>query len=179
MRRLLVLLIASLLVVAGCGDDDDDGGETGQAPSERAVEVAEQWGKAWESGESDAVLALYSSNTDERYIVDQTFRAVWRDIEAAIDQINSVNDFDRFELVRIEEFPTLVVAEYEVDWAPDPEGSPADGPVNIVVVFIGPEELEGEDAGRILASGFYVPAWVNIFQADYEKEGNGTWVIID
>lgn len=90
-----------------------------------------------------------------------------------------MNGFERFELVRIEEFPNLVVAEYEVEWATDPEGDPGDEPRSIVVVFSSLEELEGEvdDEGPILFSDIYVPAWVNIFQADYEEEETGALVI--
>jgi hypothetical protein len=176
-----VALAAGALIGALVAGDDEDSSELGSAaltgePTAGAVEIVEQWGAAWESGDSDAVLALYSSDVEERYIVDQTFRAVWRDVEAAIDQINSVNDFDRFDVVRIEEFPTSAVAEYEVQWAPEGD-APADQS-NVVVVFI-VDELEG---GRVLASDIYVLPWVNLFGVDYESDyslGNGGWAVID
>jgi len=186
-RGWLVVVIGAVALAAGAligtlvAGDDEDSSELGSAaltgePTAGVVEIVEQWSAAWESGDSDAVLALYSSDVEERYIVDQTFRAVWRDVEAAIDQINSVNDFDRFDVVRIEEFPTSVVAEYEVQWAPEGD-SPADQS-NVVVVFI-MDELEG---GRVLASDVYVLPRVNLFGVDYESDyslGNGGWVVID
>lgn len=152
-----------------------------EEPSAAAVDIAERWGKAWESGDSDAVLALYSPDVDERYIVDQTFRAVWRDVDAAIDQINSVNDFDRFELVRLAEFPTSVVAEYEVQWASEGDSPPDQS--TVVVVFIGPQKgADYPEGGLILASDIYVMPWVNLFGVDYEADyslGNGGWVVIE
>lgn len=168
-------VIAALLLVAGCGSNDDDAGETSPPAAEEtsadAVEVAEQWGKAWESGDTDAVLALYSSDIDERYIVDQTFRAVWRDVEAAIDQINSANDFDRFELLRAEDFGLAMMAEYEVQWAPE-DGSQADQR-NVVVAFI----LDPD--GGIVGSDIYGPVWGQFFGVDYEPEEDGAWVNVN
>lgn len=166
------LAIGTLIGTLVDSDTEDGSDLSGyvprEEPSAEAVEVAERWGTAWETGDTDAVLALYSPNVEERYIVDQTFRAVWKDVEAAIEQINSVNDFDRFELVRLEEFPTSVVAEYEVQWAP--EGNSPTDQNTIVVVFIGAGDPEG-----ILASDIYVMPWVNLFGVDYDAE----WTVIE
>ena len=173
MIRWLWVVIAAVLV-AGCGSNDDDAGETSDPDAEETsadpAEVAEQWGKAWESGDTDAVLALYSSDIDERYVVDQTFRAVWGDVEAAIDQINSANDFDRFELVRAEDFGLAVMAEYKVQWAPE-DGSPADQG-NVVVAFM-------FDPAGIVGSDIYGPPWVQFFGDDYEPREDGAWVNVN
>jgi hypothetical protein len=168
-------ILIGTLVDSGAEDSTDPVSNVlSDEPSAEAVDIAERWGKAWESGDTDAVLALYSPVVEERYIVDQTFRAVWKDVEAAIDQINSVNDFDRFELVRLEEFPTSVVAEYDVQWAPEGDSSPDQS--TVVVVFIGPQEgADDADGGLILASDIYVMPWVNLFGVDYDAE----WAVIE
>lgn len=182
----VLMLALGMLVGALLGSTDDASpdparNEVSGEPSGDAVDIAERWGEAWESGNSDAVLALYSPDVEERYIVDQTGRAVWRDIETAIDQINSVNDFDRFELVRLEEFSTSVVAEYAVQWEPE-GGSPPDQST-IVVVFIGPQAGADDPGGNlIVASDIYVMPWFDIFGVDYADEfslGNGGWVVIE
>ena len=171
----IVALVSGVLIgtLTDVGDEEtsDGASTTGtEEPSGDSVDIAERWGNAWEAGDADAVLALYSPDTDERYIVDQTGRTVWRDVEAAIDQINSTNDFDRFELVRLEDFGISMVAEYEVQSAP--EGDSRADVMNIMVVFISdPEGLIGSD--------IYVPAWSDIFRLDDEPRENGAWSIIN
>ena len=168
--RWIAIVVACLGLMVGaasCGDDDDSAG----APSEDAVEVAERWGEAWQSGDNDAARALYTSVSEDAHMVDSIFRAVWTDLDRAIEQINS-RDYDRFELVRVEEVAGFVVAEYEVGTGPDD--------FTVVAVFI----LGGEDdSPAIVSSNIYFTGFGGPFKSegfDYpESENEDGWVILD
>ncbi len=156
-----------------------------EEPSDFAVDIAERWGRAWESGDNDAVRALYTSELESANIVDRLYRAVWTDVDKAIDMINWMNSFERFELVRVEEFipyhpqrpPSgFIVAEYDVYFTPEEPGGDSGQPSTVVVVFIGFAD------GLIEQSDIYFDAWPSFFtsQVGYpQRETEEGWVIIN
>lgn len=201
MRALAAMAIVSLVALAGCAgsDDADVTSETeesadtefvaGGAPSQFAVDLAERWGNAMESGDEAAIHALYRSGSDGApTIVDRLYRAVWTDANAAIESITQGNDFVRFETVAVEEFlphesdrpgSGMIVAEYEVDFVPEDPDDESGTPSRVVVVF----HNLGDD-GSIGDSDIYFPYFSSFVTGEVggypqrTEENEEGWIIV-
>ena len=202
MRALVGLMVVSLVAVSGCAgsDDADVNSETavsagtelvaGGTPSEFAVDLAERWGDAMETGDEAAIRALYGSGGDgTATIVDRLYRAVWTDANAAIESITQGNDFLRFETVAVEEFlphetdrpgSGMIVAEYEVDFVPEESDDESGTPSRVVVVF---HNLS--DDGLIGDSDIYFPYFSSFVTGEVggypqrTEENEEGWIIVD
>jgi hypothetical protein len=127
-------------------------------PGDHAVDFAQRWGDALESGDNEALRALYRSQDDGgATIIDHMYRAVWTDADSATDRIiDNPMEFERVDLVGVEESGQVFVAEYEMDVILPGEGPDHDpryvpDRVTFVVVFHDLAE------GRVGQSDIYFP----------------------
>ena len=129
-----------------------------EEPGDQAVDFAQQWGDALESGDNEALRALYRSQGDGgATIIDQMYRAVWTDADSAIDRIiNNPMEFKRVDLVGVEESSQVFVAEYEMEVilpGEGPEYDPDYVPDHVTVVVVFHDLAEG----RVGQSDIYFP----------------------
>lgn len=160
-------------------------------PGDHAVDFAQRWGDALESGDNDALRALYRSQDDGgATIIDHMYRAVWTDADSAIDRItDNPMEFERVDLVGVDQSSQVFVAEYEMDVILPGEGPDRDPDyvpdrVTFVVVFSDLAE------GRVGQSDIYFPILSSFVTGEIGgypqrtgESGTGPrptgWIIID
>ncbi len=158
-----VVTLACGVLIGTVIDGSDEGSSEvastvfNEEPGDRAVDFAQRWGDALESGDNEALRVLYRSQGDGGgTIVDRMYRAVWTDVDSAIDRItNNGMEFENIDLVRVEESgqvsrfgdpisaasSQVFVAEYEIDVilppgeGPDIDSGAVPDRVTTVVVF--------------------------------------------